>query len=82
MYTPTESALQSPHLTVGALFILCSSSYMCVYRLTAGASSGDPPVIAYAAYYFTYSTWEGRVLHLEDIFVLEQHRGEEVVYFS
>eukprot|EP00117_Sycon_ciliatum_P039875 scpid49679/ scgid29395/ Diamine acetyltransferase 2; Polyamine N-acetyltransferase 2; Spermidine/spermine N(1)-acetyltransferase 2; Thialysine N-epsilon-acetyltransferase len=35
---------------------------------------GKPPQVAgYTLYYFAYSTWSGRVLFMEDIFVLPEH---------
>lgn len=39
---------------------------------TAAAAAG------FALYYRAYSTWQGRVLYLEDIFVLPQHRRRGV----
>lgn len=57
----------------------CLSFYVCIH-VWAGASSDSPPVVGYAVYYFTYSTWEGRVLHMEDLFVQDQYRGKEVVH--
>merc|ERR1711879_226959 len=32
-------------------------------------------VVAYALFFYTYSTWEGRALYLEDLFVTEEARG-------
>ena len=34
-------------------------------------------LIGYALYFYTYSTWEGRTLFIEDIFVQEEFRGME-----
>lgn len=37
----------------------------------------DGEVVGFALWFFTWSTWRGqRCLHLEDLFVLPQHRGE------
>ncbi|XP_064391000.1 thialysine N-epsilon-acetyltransferase-like [Halichondria panicea] len=32
-------------------------------------------LVGYALYFFNYSTWEGRVLFLEDLFVRQQYRN-------
>ena len=32
-------------------------------------------IIGMALFYYRYSTWKGRTLHLEDLIVKEQHRG-------
>ncbi|XP_064391035.1 thialysine N-epsilon-acetyltransferase-like [Halichondria panicea] len=32
-------------------------------------------LVGYALYFFNYSTWEGRVLYLEDVFVRQQYRN-------
>ncbi|XP_064390999.1 thialysine N-epsilon-acetyltransferase-like isoform X2 [Halichondria panicea] len=32
-------------------------------------------LVGYALYFFNYSTWEGRVLYLEDLFVRQQYRN-------
>ena len=34
----------------------------------------DQEIIAFALYYFSYSTWKGVCLYLEDIYVLESYR--------
>lgn len=41
-------------------------------------STGNPrerQPIGYALYFYTYSTWDGRAAHLEDIFVRQQYRN-------
>ena len=39
----------------------------------------DAEAVGFALFFPTYSTWEGRAgMHLEDIFVLEQWRGQNV----
>lgn len=35
-------------------------------------------VIAFAMYYFTYDPWIGKLLYLEDFFVMQDYRGEVV----
>ncbi len=36
-------------------------------------------LVGYALYFFNYSTWEGRVLFLEDLFVRQQYRSETII---
>lgn len=38
-------------------------------------------LVGYALYYYTYSTWNGRALYVEDLFVREEHRSGNVVTF-
>jgi copper homeostasis protein CutC/GNAT superfamily N-acetyltransferase len=38
--------------------------------------AGEP--VGMAFFYFAYSTWEGRVLYLEDLYIEEKHRGKGV----
>ena len=35
-----------------------------------------PTVIGFAMYYFTYDPWIGKLLYLEDFFVMKEYRGE------
>jgi len=35
----------------------------------------DEVVVGMALYYYRYSTWKGRTIHLEDLIVKEQMRG-------
>lgn len=37
-------------------------------------------IIGIALYYFRYSTWKGRTLHLEDLIVQQEHRGTGAGY--
>ena len=39
----------------------------------------DEQLIGYALYFHTYSTWEGRVIHMEDLFVREEYRRKSVM---
>lgn len=34
-------------------------------------------LVGHAVYFFNYSTWDGRVLYLEDLFVRKEFRSEE-----
>ena len=33
-------------------------------------------LVGYAFYFFSYSTWEGRALHMEDLFIRAEYRSE------
>lgn len=39
-------------------------------------------VIAFAMYYFTYDPWIGKLLYLEDFYVMEEFRGKVVNNYS
>lgn len=41
-------------------------------------TTNDKKPCGFALYFYTYSTWEGRVLYLEDIFVPEEYRGKGI----
>uniref|UniRef100_A0A8C7TXS7 Diamine acetyltransferase 1 n=1 Tax=Oncorhynchus mykiss TaxID=8022 RepID=A0A8C7TXS7_ONCMY len=38
-------------------------------------SEQSPVVIGFAMYYFTYDPWIGKLLYLEDFFVMKEYRG-------
>ena len=38
----------------------------------------EEKVIAYGLYYYTYSTWKGKGIHLEDFFVTPKYRHQGV----
>lgn len=38
----------------------------------------EEQVVGMAIYYFRYSTWKGKRLYLEDIYIQEQHRGKGI----
>uniref|UniRef100_A0A8C8ETJ0 Diamine acetyltransferase 1 n=1 Tax=Oncorhynchus tshawytscha TaxID=74940 RepID=A0A8C8ETJ0_ONCTS len=40
-------------------------------------SNNAPVVIGFAMYYFTYDPWIGKLLYLEDFFVMEEYRGKQ-----
>ena len=46
------------------------------------AESTEKPgcLVGYALYYWTYGTWTGRKLYLEDIYITESHRGTGAGY--
>ncbi|XP_019941081.2 diamine acetyltransferase 2b [Paralichthys olivaceus] len=35
-------------------------------------------VVGYALYYYTYSTWKGRTMYMEDLYVMEEFRGNGI----
>ncbi|KAL6464142.1 hypothetical protein MHYP_G00285330 [Metynnis hypsauchen] len=35
-------------------------------------------VVGYALYYYTYSTWRGRCIYMEDLYIMPQFRGEGI----
>lgn len=37
-------------------------------------------IVGIALYYYRYSTWKGKTLHLEDLIVRESHRGTGIGY--
>ena len=38
-------------------------------------------IVGYALYFFTYSTWQGKSLYLEDIYVQPNHRSKVLDYY-
>lgn len=48
--------------------------YHCIVAESQGEESG-PKVIGFAMYYFTYDPWIGKLLYLEDFFVMHEYRG-------
>ncbi|XP_033731253.1 diamine acetyltransferase 2-like, partial [Pecten maximus] len=46
---------------------------------TKATASQDKFVLwGYALYFYVYSTWSGRVIFLEDLFLSEEHRGRGI----
>ncbi|KAG7249170.1 hypothetical protein CRUP_017732, partial [Coryphaenoides rupestris] len=41
-------------------------------------SNEEQKVIGFAMYYFTYDPWTGKLLYLEDFFVVEEYRGKGI----
>ncbi|XP_053297978.1 diamine acetyltransferase 2b isoform X1 [Pleuronectes platessa] len=35
-------------------------------------------VVGYALYYYTFSTWKGRAMYMEDLYVMEEFRGKGI----
>jgi ribosomal protein S18 acetylase RimI-like enzyme len=38
----------------------------------------DEQIVGFALYYFSYSTWKGRALYLEDIYIKEDFRNRKI----
>ncbi|XP_045839757.1 thialysine N-epsilon-acetyltransferase isoform X2 [Meles meles] len=68
--TPTSAALRADGFGENPL-------YRCLVADLPPAP-GDPKgprVVGYGLYYFIYSTWKGRTVYLEDIYVTPEYRG-------
>uniref|UniRef100_A0A8D0BNR2 N-acetyltransferase domain-containing protein n=1 Tax=Salvator merianae TaxID=96440 RepID=A0A8D0BNR2_SALMN len=52
------------------------------YCLVAEASKqdvmGGTDVVGFAMYYFTYDPWIGKLLYLEDFYVMDEYRGKHI----
>lgn len=65
------------------LFLARLLSYFTGGSEANPASSGLPSetmeknerLVGYALYYYTYSTWNGRTIYVEDLFVKEEYRS-------
>ncbi|XP_037389157.1 diamine acetyltransferase 2b isoform X1 [Pygocentrus nattereri] len=42
------------------------------------SSAEGHTVVGYVLYYYTYSTWSGRCIYMEDLYVMPQFRGEGI----
>lgn len=47
-------------------------------RCFAEVSELEGEIVGFALYFFGYSTWKGRTLYLEDIYVKESHRNHGI----
>ncbi|XP_004468801.1 thialysine N-epsilon-acetyltransferase isoform X2 [Dasypus novemcinctus] len=54
--------------------------YHCLMAeiLPAHGEPQGPFLVGYGLYYFTYSTWKGRNVYLEDIYVKPEYRGQGI----
>uniref|UniRef100_A0A7N9I9W0 Spermidine/spermine N1-acetyltransferase family member 2 n=1 Tax=Macaca fascicularis TaxID=9541 RepID=A0A7N9I9W0_MACFA len=54
--------------------------YHCLVAeiLPASGKLLGPCVVGYGIYYFIYSTWKGRTIYLEDIYVMPEYRGQGI----
>ena len=41
-------------------------------------AESDSKLVGFSLYYFTYSTWEGRQVYMEDLYVQPQYRGKGI----
>nr|CAD7414363.1 unnamed protein product [Timema poppensis] len=48
------------------------------HEVPAGESQQSSVIIGYAIYYFSYSTWVGRCVYLEDLYVIPKYRKQGV----
>uniref|UniRef100_A0A8P4G9B5 Diamine acetyltransferase 1 n=1 Tax=Dicentrarchus labrax TaxID=13489 RepID=A0A8P4G9B5_DICLA len=54
--------------------------YHCIIAEIQGENSSDGlKVVGFAMYYFTYDPWVGKQLYLEDFYVMEQYRGQNLL---
>ena len=44
-------------------------------------TSDTKEIVGLATYFYTYSTWEGKSLYMDDIYVQKQHRRKGVGFF-
>lgn len=45
---------------------------------SCNVATSNEKVIGYAIFYHTYSTWTGKVMYLEDLYVTQEFRGKQV----
>lgn len=43
--------------------------------------STDLNVVGFAMYYFTYDPWVGKQLYLEEFYVMDKCRGQEIILY-
>ncbi|CAH6786105.1 thialysine N-epsilon-acetyltransferase [Phodopus roborovskii] len=57
-----------------------SPSFHCLVAevIPAPGELQGPLVVGFGLYYFIYSTWKGRNIYLEDIYVMPQYRGQGI----
>lgn len=48
----------------------CPAVFLCSVHLRVGHT-----VVGYALYFYTYSTWKGRSVFMEDLYVMPEFRG-------
>ncbi|KAL3847542.1 hypothetical protein ACJMK2_018521 [Sinanodonta woodiana] len=53
--------------------------FRCIIAEVTGAGNSEKgKIVAYGLYFFTYSTFEGRVIYLEDLYVTPSWRGKGI----
>ncbi len=50
-------------------------TFVAEVNFDENGSSIDPKIVGIALYYYRYSTWKGKTIHLEDLIVKENSRG-------
>ncbi len=50
-----------------------SGLFQCLVAVTA---SGE--IVGFATYFYTYYSWSGKAIYLDDLFVKEIHRGRQI----
>ncbi|KAM4748476.1 thialysine N-epsilon-acetyltransferase-like [Rhinophrynus dorsalis] len=55
-----------------------SPFFRCLVAELEDKSGPGPAIVGFALSYFTYSTWKGRSLYLEDLYVMPEHRGKGI----
>ncbi|KAL7637281.1 UNVERIFIED_CONTAM: hypothetical protein RMT77_012016 [Armadillidium vulgare] len=48
--------------------------YKCLVAEANDENSDDKKIVGYSLYYFTYSTWEGKSIYMEDLYVTPKFR--------
>lgn len=51
-----------------------------VFVAETDSNSNNKEIVGIAFYYYRYSTWKGKIIHLEDLVVKQDRRGEGIGY--
>jgi ribosomal protein S18 acetylase RimI-like enzyme len=49
-----------------------------VFVAEMNSNSGEKEIVGIALYYYRYSTWKGKIIHLEDLVVKNEMRGKGI----
>lgn len=52
--------------------------FQCIVAETDGENLEKKEIIGYVIFYYTYSTWEGKALYMEDIYVTPAFRNKGI----
>ncbi|KAM9313160.1 thialysine N-epsilon-acetyltransferase [Gastrophryne carolinensis] len=52
--------------------------FRCLVAEAEEQRAAGPRLVGYALSHYIYSTWKGRALHLEDLYVMPQYRGRGI----